>query len=430
MTPRRAGMGALRLLVLLAAVLLAAEAFLRIERFGLSSAALGRWQPSLRWSAIRTLDERGPWPRPGGSARWSLQAGSPEIEYRIDADGFRVAEGAVRRRGACRVVALGDSNVFGYGVRAEEAFPAALERLLLESGVDVEVRNAGVCASDVAQQRRWLESAVERASPDIVLLVVSPWSLRTDQPPHDPEPTLGEKLASAIVRTTASPAASSALADRARRRFLHGLAAYTKWLPPSDVAWHLQPLLEARPKFELRFRVVAAYVKQMTERLRAKKVTPILVLVPIDVQTTTSRNHLYVAEKLPYPSWGFVDRDYTRDPRYADDMARLAEALGVPLIDVTQGLVTHPGQSYLRDDYHLSAVGHRRIAEELAPAVRDACRTMVVASGRRTAFGEEGEGDDGTAVDDGGGARGMDARVDGAGAGAATSQHVRGSTDR
>jgi lysophospholipase L1-like esterase len=380
MTRRRAGMGVVRLLVLIAALLVAAEAALRIDRYGLSPAALGRWQPRIPWPAIRTIDEQGPWPRAGGSASWALQAGSPEIEYRVDADGFRVAAGAVPRRGACRVLALGDSNVFGYGVRAEEAFPAALEGLLRERGVDADVKNAGVCASDVAQQRRWLEAAVERASPDVVILAVSPWSLRTDRPQDRTDLSLAEKLARVVARASSPPAAWSAVVDRTRRRLLHALGAFTSWLPTSDADWHLRPLLEPRPEFELRFEAAATQVRQMVGRLRAKSLTPVLLLIPLDVQTTTSRNDIYVAERLPYPSWGFVDRDYTRDPRYADDMARLAESLAVPLIDVTPTLVTHASESYLQNDYHLSAAGHRRIVDVIAAPVRDACQQAAVAS--------------------------------------------------
>ena len=385
MSRRRTVLRGVRLLVLLAAALLAAEAALRLARLGPSRAAFGRWQPRARWSEIRTLEERGPWPRPGGRARWALQAGSPEIDYRLDDHGFRVAAD-VPRRGGCRVLAIGDSNVFGYGVSAEESFPAILETLLLARGVDVEVRNAGVCASDVAQQERWLETAVERAAPQVVILAVSPWSLRTDRPQGRTDLALVEKLAHALVRTTASPAAWSAVVDRTRRRLLHGLGAFTGWLPTSDAAWHLAPLLEPRSEFDRRFAEAADHVGRMVERSRARNLTPLLVLVPLDVQTTTSRNRLYAAERLPYPSWGFVDRDYTRDPRYADGMARRAKALAVPLIDVTERLVTHASGSYLQDDYHLSEAGHRRIAEEIAAPVRDACLAGAVATGSQRAI--------------------------------------------
>ena len=45
---------------------------------------------------------------------------------------------------ACRLAVLGDSLAAGYGVAAEDAFPAKLEKALREGGVDCTVLNAGV----------------------------------------------------------------------------------------------------------------------------------------------------------------------------------------------------------------------------------------------------------------------------------------------
>jgi lysophospholipase L1-like esterase len=383
MSRRACGLRPLWLLALLAVALLAAEAALRVSRLGLSRAALGRWQRRVPWEAIRTLDDGGPWPRPNGAARWALQPGSPVVEYRIDGEGFRVPAVAAppAGRGACRVLVLGDSNPFGYGVPAEDAFPAQLERLLRDRGGDVVVRNAGICGSDVAQQRRWVEALLARESPDVAVLAVSPWSLRTDRPPPPPPGrTLPEKLWNVANGRTAALAAWSAVADRVRRRTFHWLAAVAGWPPPSLVAWELQPLVEPRAAFDVRFAVAAAEVQRAVERLRAAQATPLLVFVPLDVQLGTGRNALYRRERLPYPSWGFVDRDYTRDRRYAEALRRLAGVLEVPLVDATNPLATRADDGYLRDDYHLSAGGHRRIAEEIASAVRDACDRTVVAS--------------------------------------------------
>ena len=53
------------------------------------------------------------------------------------------------------------------------------------------------------------------------------------------------------------------------------------------------------------------------------------MLVPLDVQIDRERNELYSAERLPYPAWGFLERDYTHDDRYAEAMAELANVLDV-----------------------------------------------------------------------------------------------------
>ena len=380
-TPRPRGR-VVRIVALLVLLLLGLEVGLRLSRFGATAAALGRWQQRAQWEAIRTLNDGGPWPRPNGAARWALQAGSPEIEYRLDGDGFRVAEGQpASGRTTCRVLALGDSNAFGFGVRGDEAFPAVLERVLRAGGADVGVRNAGICGSDVAQQRRWLDSVLESAAPDVVVFAVSPWSLRTDHPESRPARTAAAKLWNVVNARVAKAATWSAVVDRARRRLWHAGTALVGWPPPSLVAWELDPLLEPRLAFDVRFAAAAAAIGGVTARLRAAEVSPVLVLVPLDVQIDRERNDLYSAERLPYPSWGFVDRDYTHDRRYAEAMARLAETLDVPLLDVRSVLASGASESYLQDDYHLSAIGHRRMAEAIAPVVRAACDRIVVAAG-------------------------------------------------
>jgi acyl-CoA thioesterase-1 len=51
---------------------------------------------------------------------------------------------AVLAADACRIAVLGDSLAAGYGLPAEEAFPATLEAALQADGYDCEVQNAGV----------------------------------------------------------------------------------------------------------------------------------------------------------------------------------------------------------------------------------------------------------------------------------------------
>jgi acyl-CoA thioesterase-1 len=45
---------------------------------------------------------------------------------------------------ALRLIALGDSLTAGYGLPGDDAFPAVLQRVLRQNGVDVEVVNGGV----------------------------------------------------------------------------------------------------------------------------------------------------------------------------------------------------------------------------------------------------------------------------------------------
>jgi acyl-CoA thioesterase-1 len=51
---------------------------------------------------------------------------------------------AVQAADVCRIAVLGDSLAAGYGLPAEEAFPARLEAALQAEGYECEVQNAGV----------------------------------------------------------------------------------------------------------------------------------------------------------------------------------------------------------------------------------------------------------------------------------------------
>jgi acyl-CoA thioesterase-1 len=59
-----------------------------------------------------------------------------------------------------QVVAIGGSNVSGYGVGSQAAFPAILQSLLKQHGQDVTVTNAGVAGDTTSLVLSRLDSAV------------------------------------------------------------------------------------------------------------------------------------------------------------------------------------------------------------------------------------------------------------------------------
>ena len=70
-----------------------------------------------------------------------------------------------------RIVALGDSLTAGLGLRADEALPAVLERLLRSGGHRVEMQNAGVSGDTTAGGLARLDWAVP-ADTDAVILAL------------------------------------------------------------------------------------------------------------------------------------------------------------------------------------------------------------------------------------------------------------------
>ena len=104
---------------------------------------------------------------------------------RINSRGLRESESLIydRRENVYRILCLGDSVVFGFGVEQPEAFPAVLERLLTErENNEFEAINTGVPGYNTVQEVRFLEVEGYRYHPDLVLLFLvinDPESTRT-----------------------------------------------------------------------------------------------------------------------------------------------------------------------------------------------------------------------------------------------------------
>jgi acyl-CoA thioesterase I len=67
------------------------------------------------------------------------------------------------------IVAIGASNTSGLGVGEQNAYPAVLERLLRQKGIDAHVTNAGVWGDVTAGMRNRLDAAAPKGT-DIVIL--------------------------------------------------------------------------------------------------------------------------------------------------------------------------------------------------------------------------------------------------------------------
>lgn len=71
-----------------------------------------------------------------------------------------------------RIIVLGDSYAFGYGVGQAQAFPNVLESLLRESGAVVDVWNAGVPAYGTDQELVLYRDRLQAVPHDVVVLSV------------------------------------------------------------------------------------------------------------------------------------------------------------------------------------------------------------------------------------------------------------------
>ena len=74
--------------------------------------------------------------------------------------------------GVTRIVAIGDSFCFGFGVEDDQSYPAVMEKLLARAGKSVEVINAGQIGTGTGAQALWYDGGVAGFRPEIVVLSV------------------------------------------------------------------------------------------------------------------------------------------------------------------------------------------------------------------------------------------------------------------
>jgi lysophospholipase L1-like esterase len=104
------------------------------------------------------------------NARGPFRAFGSETLVEINSTGFRDRERAYPREpGRYRMVVIGDSMVWGYGVQQAELFSAMLER----RRPDIEAINLGVSGYGTDQELIVLQQHGLRYRPDLVVLVLS-----------------------------------------------------------------------------------------------------------------------------------------------------------------------------------------------------------------------------------------------------------------
>lgn len=183
------------------------RALLKAGAAAAALAAIGGGAAFQAWRARggrRSERITGPWPELGPRVSWLLPdlhdarmvvPDRPhDVEEARDAkrrDGVRrtrtfyVNSSARRLRGDAlgptpapgfsRILAIGDSVTFGWGVADDESWPAQLAAELARRGKQVEVLNAGVPAQRLDAMQAWLQQVAPGLQPSVVLFTRRPY---------------------------------------------------------------------------------------------------------------------------------------------------------------------------------------------------------------------------------------------------------------
>jgi len=259
--------------------------------------------------------------------------------------------------GARRVVALGDSSTFGWGVEEFEAYPRRLEQAL-ERGAGAgewEVLNLGVPGYSTLQGRVALEREALPLSPDVIT-----WSYVS----NDGAMT-GESDRAALARREGWLGALLAWLHRSRA--YETLEAWIGRLRQASGGDAPAPAV----------RNVSGYA-EAEQNVRAAVATARKAGVPLVLVTNCARGAPAAVLERVARETGTPHLDATAlveaaipriaaDPAFASDRARLARRYGAPLLQRKPYLL-----GFLPDGCHPNAVGHRLIAEALAQEVETA----------------------------------------------------------
>jgi len=109
------------------------------------------------------------------------------VDVSFNEHGFRDDPIGPREPDELRILFLGDSVTFGWGVEQDAIFPARLEQILTERlGRPVDVINTGVGSYNTVQQRAVLERFGESLEADLVLLLYVYNDIGEHARPFDP----------------------------------------------------------------------------------------------------------------------------------------------------------------------------------------------------------------------------------------------------
>ncbi len=106
---------------------------------------------------------------PGYRGTLQLVPTEPVTRIAIDSLGMRGPEPGDRRPGERRVLVVGDSMVFGYGVDEEQTFVRALEANVRTSGHDVTIGNGGISGFNSYEAARRIGDLRPGFAPDAIL---------------------------------------------------------------------------------------------------------------------------------------------------------------------------------------------------------------------------------------------------------------------
>lgn len=282
---------------------------------------------------------------PGEAAGWRLPVDDVRhlggVTYRTNALGLRGPEVPPDDGTEWRVLSLGDSSVWGWGVPEEATFVQVLAARLTTPTRPVRGVIGGVPGHESAQALRTLREVGPAIAPDVVVIGTLWSDVFLDE---------GERRDDRVARVTAEvqgPLRGIALYRLLRR-------ALAPWLRARNVAWlDTRDDLLALPDADARsLATYLANLRGLVAESRALGARPVLLVLPCPADL----------EAAPLPG---AIRDYR------EAMQRVGAETRTPVVDGPEVFVESGASiGHFYDQVHPASPGHALLAEALIPVVR------------------------------------------------------------
>ncbi len=293
--------------------------------------------------------------------------GSFATTFRTNSHGLRDREHPLEKPpSGTRIVVVGDSFTWGYGVNDDKVYPRVLEPLL----EGVEVINLGVTAFGTKQEFDYLKLEGLRYGPDIVILGFC----------------LNDIYPDTESVQAAAPAATGAALNRAKRWLSEHAALYelarqaantnktvVKLLVRlgvkdslsgfEELDVNLMPALRVYPdRLRRSFEQTRAELLEIHRFLAERRIRFVLVLIP-SLQSIDARA---LRQSIAYSLYDEADFDLEKPYRLLEAFARAHEIEVVNPYRALKRLHEAGVPLYLKRDIHFNPAGHRALADEIA----------------------------------------------------------------
>lgn len=253
-----------------------------------------------------------------------------------------------------RVLALGDSMVFGQGVSVEETYPHYLEEILrAQLGVPVEVINAAVPGYGTTQEAVLFEQMVDVVKPDMVLLSISVFNdvsdnLKFHEQLHRWQ---GERSTARKIRWFFRHNSQIYIL---LRRYRAGVSGYEMMQIHSR-----QP----SPRTLEGLGLIEQSIDRIQQIAAARGIAFGVIINPTHKQTSAEVWSETISKyQLKENEFGY-DQPNRRLLDYAAEH-------GVPVLDLLPIFRARPGETFYYTE-HWKAPGHRLVAQEVGRFIRD-----------------------------------------------------------